>query len=177
MKEAVFYISAVVAVVSALITVTRRNPIYSALWLMISFVAIAVIFLELHAPFLAAMHLLLYTGAILVLFLFVIMLLNLKKEELEFDYPRVGRIMIGGFCLILGVVLTWFFVTQFDDPTLPEEVAETFGGASAVGNTIFGEPGGPHFILPFELVSVLIISAMIGAIMLARPGKRGGASP
>lgn len=172
MGEWAFYLSAAVAVGASLAAVTRRNPIYSALWLMIAFVAFAVIYLSLHAPFLAAMHVLVYTGAILVLFLFVIMLLNLKADELNFDYPLPGRAMLGALCVALGGVLVWLFTTVYRDPGPPGEVADTFGGATEVGRTIFPPAGQPNFILPFELVSVLIIAAMIGAIVLARPEKK-----
>lgn len=172
MGEAAFYISAGVAVGASLAAVTRRNPIYSALWLMIAFVAFAVIYLTLHAPFLAAMHVLVYTGAILVLFLFVIMLLNLQPEELKFDFPMAGRAVLGALCAAIGGLLIWLFLNAYDDPGPAADVPESFGGATAVGQTIFPAAGEPHFILPFELVSVLIIAAMIAAIVLARPEKK-----
>jgi NADH-quinone oxidoreductase subunit J len=171
-QDAPFYASAAAAVGSALAAVTRRNPIYSALWLLISFVAIAVVFLDLHAPFLAAMHVLVYTGAILVLFLFVIMLLNLQPDELKFDYPIAARAMMAGLCALLGIGLAVLLARAGSLPDVPPPVADSFGGAREVGDTIFPGPGLGGFVVPFELVSVLIIAAMIGAVVIARPEKK-----
>ena len=176
MQDVPFYAASSVALVSALAAVTRRNPIYSALWLMASFIAFAVIFLDLDAPFLAAMHVLLYTGAILVLFLFVIMLLNLKPEELAFDTSPTGKLVLGLLSAALGLLLVVLFVTRVRLPEPVETLPDGFGGAAAVGKAIFAETG-PNFVLPFELVSVLIIAAMIGAILLARPERKKEDAP
>src|SRR3990167_2190725 len=101
----VFIVCAAISVVSAILVVTRRNPVYSALFLMLCFVAFAVLFLNLNAYFIAAMHMMVYTGAILVLFLFVIMLLNLKKEELGKEFGFYNKLLIGSCSLGLCVLL------------------------------------------------------------------------
>lgn len=159
----VFLVCAVVSGVSALFVVTNRNPVYSALSLLVCFVAFAVVFLRLAAPFLAAMHVLVYTGAILVLFLFVIMLLSLRDEELGREYPAWGKALLGALCVGLFGVLAWPMVK---DPSLqqpPPAAPPGFGGVEHVGNALFRD-----YALPFELVSVLIIIAMLGCVVLAK---------
>lgn len=170
--DIVFYAGAVVAVGAALLAVTRRNPIYSALYLLAAFLAFAVIYLLLDAPFLAAMHVVVYTGAILVLFLFVIMLLNLKKEELAFDYPILGRILIGVFAAAAGLFVMALSTGVFMPSGPLEPAPADFGGATSVGRQIM-----TYHLFPFELVSILIIAAMVGAIQLAMPTRKPGEPP
>ncbi|MEZ4240833.1 MAG: NADH-quinone oxidoreductase subunit J [Myxococcota bacterium] len=163
MTTAVFAGAATVALVSALLMVTRRNPIYSAVWLLVSFICVAVVFLVLQAPFLAAIHVLVYTGAILVLFLFVIMLLNLRDDELGEEYPLAVRILVAGLCAVLFLVLA---VPISRDPSLREPLSALTpgdGSVEAVGRVLFNTYG-----LQFELVSVLIIVAMLGSMILAK---------
>lgn len=171
MHDLLFTAAAGTAVGAALLAVTRRNPIYSALWLLIAFVAFALIFLDLAAPFLAAMHVLVYTGAILVLFLFVIMLLNLKPEELAFDAPGPRWGVLAAGCTAFGAGLAFLLVRGLQAPELAPLKDAGFGGGAAVGNAIFS---GGTWVLPFEMVSVLIIAAMIGAVILARPSRDSG---
>ena len=167
MADLIFGVCAAVSLASALLVVTRRNPIYSALWLMVCFVAFAVVFLRLDASFLAAMHVLVYTGAILVLFLFVIMLLNLKPEELGEEHPLRHKLGAAVLCAgLFGVIaLSLWADKPLRDPIQPLDpsVAETYGGVHAVGRVIFEK-----FVLQFELVSVLIIVAILGGVLLAK---------
>ena len=157
----VFIVCAVVSVVSAILVVTRRNPVYSALFLMLCFVAFAVLFLNLNAYFIAAMHMMVYTGAILVLFLFVIMLLNLKKEELGKEYGFGNKLLLSFFCVLLFAILAVLVYRVGFAPA--KSLPSRFGSIEAVGNAMFSD-----FVLPFELLSILIIVAMIGGIILAK---------
>jgi NADH-quinone oxidoreductase subunit J len=161
--DPVFLICAIVSGISALLVVWNRNPVYSALSLMLCFLAFAVIFLRLGATFLAAMHVLVYTGAILVLFLFVIMLLSLKNEELGREYPGVVKGLLALLCIgLFGAIA----IPMAKEPTLREilpPAASDFGGVEHVGGSLFNE-----FALPFELVSVLIIIAILGCVVLAK---------
>ena len=155
---------ATISVASALLMVTRRSPVYSAFWLLVCFLAFAVLFLQLSAPFLAAIHVLVYTGAILVLFLFVIMLLNLQPDELGEEYPAKTRGMyallcLGLFVFLAGPILRDPLVTQ----ALPAASSADFGSVEQVGRLLF-----TTYALPFELVSVLIIVAMFGSMILAK---------
>jgi NADH-quinone oxidoreductase subunit J len=151
------------ALISAVMMVTRKNPIYSAVWLLACFMAVAVLFLDLSAPFLAAIHVLVYTGAILVLFLFVIMLLNLRPEEMGEEYPEYVRMSVAGLCGALFMLLA---VPIVRDQSLWIPIGAptpTYGSVEEVGMLLFTGYG-----LPFELVSLLIVVAMFGAMILAK---------
>lgn len=160
----VFALAAGVSVAAGLMLVTRRNPVHSAMALLACFLAFAVIYLKLDAPFLAAMHVLVYTGAILVLFLFVIMLLNLKPEELEKECPLPARGVIAAVCAGLFVLVA---VPLWRDPKaqqmMPAVNPEKFGSVREVGRSLFVEYG-----LAFELISVLILVALFGGVLLAK---------
>ncbi|MBI2900293.1 MAG: NADH-quinone oxidoreductase subunit J [Planctomycetes bacterium] len=159
----VFLACALVSCVASLMVVRSRNPVYSALALMLCFLAFAVVFLRLGAPFLAAMHVLVYTGAILVLFLFVIMLLNLKEEELGREHPDWVKGALALLCVLLFGAIA---VPLAREPRLRFRLPppdEGFGGVEHVGRALFHQ-----YALPFELVSVLIVVAILGCVVLAK---------
>jgi NADH-quinone oxidoreductase subunit J len=164
--DPVFAAAAGVSVVAGIAMVTRRNPVYSAIMMLVCFLAFAVVYLKLEAPFLAAMHVLVYTGAILVLFLFVIMLLNLKPEEYGEEYPLPVRGLIALLCAgLFGLVA----LVMWKDPSVREPfpvlAPETvdFGSVEKTGRTLFTD-----YALPFELISVLILVAIFGGVVLAK---------
>lgn len=159
----VFWVCAIISVISAILVVTRRNPVYSALFLMLSFLSFAVLFIELSAPFLAAMQVMLYLGAIIVLFLFVIMLLNLKKEELGREFGLVTKILVALLCLILFVLIAKPIAYDKFLALAPQAVGTEFGAPESVGKPLFNK-----YVLPFELLSILIIVAIIGGVILAK---------
>ncbi len=159
-----FWIFACVAFMFSVGVIVARNPMHSALSLVATFVCLAGIFLQLHAEFLAFIIIIVYTGAVMVLIIFVISLLNLQREEpIDFTIPR--RWGVGFMLIFVGT----FFVYLFRDPlvnyTLPEkmQVPAYWGGAEEVGKYLF-----VHYILPFELASILLTAAVIGAVVLAR---------
>jgi NADH-quinone oxidoreductase subunit J len=161
--DPVFAIAGASSVACGVMMVTRRNPVYSAVWLLGCFLSVAVLFLALSAPFLAAVHVLVYTGAILVLFLFVIMLLNLRDEEFGQEYPVYVRLSVAGLCLAMFGFLA---VPILRDESLRIPVTSpspTYGSVEEVGMLLFTTYG-----LPFELVSLLIVVAMFGAMILAK---------
>jgi len=176
--DPVFLVGALVAAGAAVVMVTRRHPVYAALWLMQCFLAVAVIFLKLQAPFLAAVHVLVYTGAILVLFLFVIMLLNLAPKELGEEHSRPAKLLGLGVCGVLFLFLAAAFLKGAPDGApfrdlepAQVEVGKTelkiapgdWGGVRHVGAELFNT-----FVVPFEIVSVLIVVAILGAVVLAK---------
>ena len=176
--DPVFLVTALVAAGGAILMVTRSNPVYAALWLMQCFLAVAVIFLKLHAPFLAAVHVLVYTGAIIVLFLFVIMLLNLTPREQGAEHSRPAKLLAGAVCGALFLLLGAAFLKGGRDaapfPTLQETRVDVegkamtispdeWGGVRHVGADLFGT-----FVVTFEIVSVLIVVAILGAVVLAK---------
>jgi NADH-quinone oxidoreductase subunit J len=176
--DPVFLLVSIIAVGGAVLMVTRRNPVYGALWLMQCFIAVAVVFLKLQASFLAAVHVLVYTGAILVLFLFVIMLLNLAPKELGQEHSKPAKLLALGVCagllMLLGAAvlkgpadgapykaLETVQVTAGDRPmSIPPG---EWGGVRHVGAELFQK-----FVVPFEIVSVLIVVAILGAVVLAK---------
>ena len=113
-SDPVFYLAGGVAVLAGVGVVTRRNPVYCAIFMLVAFLSLAVVYLLLSASFLAAMHVLVYTGAILVLFLFVIMLLNLKPDELgqEYPLPALTGCFIAGALALAGMPFTAGFFSK-----------------------------------------------------------------
>ncbi len=164
-----FYLFAAVAVVASLLVIAQRNPIYSVLLLIASFGALSGLYVLLDAPFVAVTQIIVYAGAIMVLFLFVVMLLNAPHEETEHDekiHPlrRPGPMRFGALLTVVLVVeLVW---------ALTRGEPGTFGGAAvssvrALGRTLFTE-----YAFPFEVTSVLILVAMVGAVVLAKRDPR-----
>ena len=164
-----FYVFAALAVVSALGVVTMRNPMYGAIALLTSFLCVAVLFLLRHAEFVAIVQIFVYGGGIMVLFLFVIMLINLHR------LPEVRK--FGGhspLVLLLAVLLLgffgWFFLqVQFPSPAFARPEAfttvngEPLGNSQAVAWALF-----TRHLLPFEIASIFLLIAMIGAVVLGR---------
>ena len=161
METVVFFFFALVSVASALLVITRRNPIHSALWLILCFFSLAAIYVLLSAHFIAIIQIMIYVGAIMVLVLFVIMLLNLSDEELGGAKRTVLK--------FFGVILSGVFMVLLANgvkmlaPQTAVSVAEEFGTAAMVGKLLFTD-----YLLPFEIASVLLLTAMIGAVVLAK---------
>ncbi len=161
----VFGAFAITAIVASLLVVAQRNPIYSVLLLIASFGALSGLYVLLDAPFVAVIQIIVYAGAIMVLFLFVVMLLNAPHEASEHDIEAgvaPGRPLAFGALLALafGVELVWALETARE--------TGRFGSASvssvaAIGRTLFGP-----YAFPFEVTSLLILVAMVGAVVLAR---------
>jgi NADH-quinone oxidoreductase subunit J len=161
MSLVVFAIVALVAVGSALGLVLRRNPIHGALFLVVNLGAIAVFYLMLGAEFLAAAQVIVYAGAIMVLFVFAIMVLIPGKEETGPDPRRRLRLWAlpaGG--LLFLQVLAWVLLSRGAPPAGGPPAA---GGVEAIGRLLFTD-----YLFPFELTSVLLLAAMVGVLLLAR---------
>jgi NADH-quinone oxidoreductase subunit J len=161
MELIVFYIIAAIAVAGALIMVSMKNPLGGALGLVLSFVALAALFAMLHAEFVFILQILLYGGAIMVLIIFTIMLLNLSPQELK--EPPVGRIKT---LFILAAAVVGFVgfarvLTMF--PEGVPYVAPTFGNIEEVGALMLSK-----YLFPFEIISVLLLVAIIGVVLLAK---------
>jgi NADH-quinone oxidoreductase subunit J len=150
-----------IMVISGLMVVFSRNPINNVIYLIICFIAMAGHYILLNAQFLAVVHIIVYTGAIMVLFLFVIMLLNLNKAIIpqKSRTTRVMAVITGGiFFLVL------LAATRLTFELNPRYVfTADIGLVKNVGKTLFHE-----FLLPFEISSVLFLSAMVGAVMFGK---------
>lgn len=164
-NDLVFAITAAVSVFSAFVVVTRRSPVHSALALVVCLLSIAAIFLQLDGSFIAAIHVMVYAGAIMVLFLFVIMLLNLSPGEFGDERGIAAPIVAGILSLALFILIV--FPLLIDKPIPPADIAAEFGTVADVGRTLFSQ-----YILPFELVSILILAVIAGVVVLAK--KRAG---
>lgn len=163
MATFVFLYFAVVIVMAALLVVVLRNPIYSALSLLVMFFHVAGLYVTLHAEFLAAIQIIVYAGAILVLYLFVVMLLNVKREE---RYNQQGMV-----ALFLGVVLLTEAVLLVVSRGFTVATPGPGREGSAVGNTeSIGEILYSTYLFPFEIASLILLVAMIGAVILSKKG-------
>ena len=159
MAIASFVVVALLAVGSALALILRRNPIHGALFLVINLGCVAVFYLMLGAEFLAAAQVIVYAGAIMVLFVFAIMVLIPGKEETGPDPRRPVRLLALPVGLVLFIQLV---LIAFARETTPPPPA-TGGGVESLGRLLFTD-----YLFPFELTSVLLLAAMIGVLVLAR---------
>ena len=160
-----FYISAVVAAVSTFMVITRTNAVHALLYLIVSLLAVAFIFFSLGAPFVAALEVIIYAGAIMVLFVFVIMMLNLgaqaAKQESQWLSPGIW---IGPSILtvVLAAELIYLFVAE-----QARTSAEGVVGPKQIGFALFGP-----YVLGVELASMLLLAGLIGAYHLGRPHRQ-----
>ena len=160
MTSILFYFFSGMALASALMVVTRKNPISSALFLVLTFFSLAGLYVLMDAFFLAAVQVMVYAGAIMVLFLFVIMMLNLSPEEMPaFMNRKVKWISAALAALLTAALLTLDLSRQL--PAGP--VGELRGEVGSLGDLIFGT-----YLLPFELTAVLLLMAIVAAVIMAR---------
>lgn len=170
MEVVVFAVFAVLALLSAITVIAHRNPVYSTMSLVVTLVSVAALFVLLGAPFIAALQVLIYTGAIVVLFLFVIMLLNVQRESAA---PGSGRgqkwgavLAASAFAGMLGMLL-WRTYAPAQSVPLGEDLVSL----PALARRLFSE-----YMLPFQMIGLLLLAAVIGATVLARrePSDGGG---
>lgn len=158
---AVFLVFAALAVGSALVVVLHRNPVHSTMSLVVTLIAIAVLFVLLGAPFIAALQILIYTGAIVVLFLFVVMLLNVGREEMAPQRGLPQKVAAGlGALSLLGVLVAGSWALYGDAQAVP--LSEDFVSLETLALALFSE-----YLLTFELVGLLLLVAVIAATVLA----------
>jgi len=155
---AVFFFFAAVAVIFALMVILHRNPVVGALSLVASFFALAVMYVLLDAPFLAALQVIVYAGAIMVLFLFVIMLLNLQKQR-EHPTRPVQQFLGYAGSAAFGIGLV-YYIAKYAVMELP--ATPFIADARSVGVKLF-----EAYIFPFEAVSILLLAAIVGALLLS----------
>jgi NADH-quinone oxidoreductase subunit J len=189
MYDIVFLIAGLVCAASAMAIVLQKNPVYSVVYMLPFFLGMTTLFVLLSATFLAAIQMIVYGGAILVVFLFVIMLINLKPDELRDDFSYRGY---GLSCLAAGILagsIAAFVLAGVDNQTAVQtmggivdgkqaqisvagnmttafamKVPETFGSTSGIAPTLFKFP----IVVPFELASILIVVAILGAVLLSK---------
>lgn len=164
-ESVLFYLFGSVAVGTALAMILQRNPLLSALLLVANFFCIASLYLLLQQQFLAVIQIVVYTGAIMVLVVFVIMLLNLGDEERKTQRINVWQSV--GLALVAGFVVEMVYILMFKNPTgayreLHPDAAR-LGTVEAIGEAMFNK-----FLLPFEVTSFLLLVAIVGAVILAK---------
>ena len=169
MLALLFMLFAAMAVGCALAVVTQRNPLYSAISLIGVFISLACLYVMLAAPFIAAVQVIVYAGAIMVLVVFVIMLLNVEQEERRRTRLRflVPTAMVLAAILIAEVA--FMLVSVRDFKVIPPEGTLDVGVTHSIGPALFTQ-----YLLPFEITSILLLMAIVGAMTLAR---RGGLLP
>ncbi|MDZ7342978.1 MAG: NADH-quinone oxidoreductase subunit J [candidate division KSB1 bacterium] len=183
-QQILFYMFAGVALLSGILMVAHRNPVYSAIFLIVTLFALAGFYVLLNAPFVAAVHIIVYAGAIMVLFLFVIMLLNLKRDPIrergKFARRTFATVLVLVFMVEIGALIAASFFTATSDRAIGEMIrgagsplvglhngappdSAAIGSTANIGRQLF-----TTYLLPFEIASVLLLAAIIGAVVLAK---------
>jgi len=162
-----FWIMAILSIGSALMVVVSKNPVRSALFLVVTFLAVAVFYVTLSAQFLAAVQIMVYAGAIMVLFLFVIMLLNLSAPEALKERGTIQRpIALGLGGLFITALIFSQALLQMPTRPAPAEQVVNLGTVQSIGLSLYN-PNLP-WLFPFEITSILLLIAVVGAIVLAK---------
>jgi NADH-quinone oxidoreductase subunit J len=162
--DVLFYFLSALALGSAIMVVISKNPIYSVLWLIVTLIAISGHYILMNAQFLGIVNLIVYAGAIMVLFLFVIMLMNLNAdtEPQKNKWMRLAGVVSGG-CLLLVIVAALKNAEVKGQAALGEG---DIGLIEQLGKALFTD-----YVVPFEISSVLFLSAMVGAVVIAKKGE------
>jgi NADH-quinone oxidoreductase subunit J len=158
--QILFWVLSIVTIFSAMMVVISRNPVYSVLWLIVTFFTISGHYILLNAQFLAVVNIIVYAGAIMVLFLFVIMLMNLGKET-EPQKSKWLKLIgaVAGGCLLLVMVAA----LRNTEQQMTELATGDIGLIENLGKVLFNE-----YVVPFEISSILFLSAMIGAVVIGK---------
>ena len=162
--QATFYALAAIAISSAVMVITRRNPVHSAIFLIMTLLSVGLLFLQLQAEFMAAVQIIVYIGGIMVLFLFVIMLVSVDVTVRQVRFNR--QWIIGGAASVAMLILFGGAILKGKDafrlPDSPPEAAQIT--VEQIGQSLF-----QNYMLPFEIASLLLLVAMVGAVLM---GKR-----
>lgn len=166
MEAYIFYIAATVSVIAGIYLVLERNPIYSVLYLILTLVGVAVLYILLEAQFIAAVQIIVYAGAIMILYLFIVMLLNLNirggvKDVLSFQ--RMPSIFMGIFLFFSICTVIKSKLMQGEKGEYSAAYIESVGNTKLIGKLLFTD-----YLLPFEIASILLFVAAIGVIMVAK---------
>lgn len=162
-----FYFLSAITLATAFLTIYSKNPIHSAIYLVICMVSIMGHYLMFNAQFLALVQLIVYAGAIMVLFLFTIMLMNLNKED-EVHKPRITRLGAVTVCITMSIVLVTIFINSKTIMGDYDVSGEDFQSIKKLGTVLLNE-----YMVPFEFASVLLLVAMIGVVLLSKKEKSG----
>jgi NADH-quinone oxidoreductase subunit J len=167
LSQILFWFLSALAVIAAIGVVLSKNPVYSVLWLIVVFFSISGHYILMNAQFLAVVNIIVYAGAIMVLFLFVIMLMNLNAsaEPPKNMYLRLAGVIVG-MCLMIIFIAA---LSQSEETKLPMRPGTDIGLIKVLGRALFSD-----YVIPFEISSVLFLSAMVGAVVI---GKKDPQTP
>ncbi|MBL8018788.1 MAG: NADH-quinone oxidoreductase subunit J [Leptospirales bacterium] len=163
-----FLVTAFLLVSSSVFVVVVRNPVRATFLLIMSFLPTTAIYFFLHAPFVGILQILVYAGAILILFTFVVMMVNPSPGDGDSDGRKTGRSKLIALLVVLllgGVMLPVFLTTSFVGDL---DVRRDFGGLKSIGQMLFADPRNNPYILSFELLSFLVLAGIVAAVSLAR---------
>jgi len=157
-----FYFLSALAVISGVLVITRRNAVHSALALIVTLLAVSGLYLMLYAPFVAGVQIIVYAGGIMVLFLFVIMLVNLERTVKERQFNRIWPVGVVAAVALLGLFVSVFVKGKnlFPEPRIP--LAEA-NNTQQVGIMLYG-----NYMFAFEIASLLLLVAILGAVIMAK---------
>ena len=159
-----FYLVALVAVLSGVLVILCKSPINSAISLVMTFFCLAIFYVMLHAPFMAAIQVMVYAGAIIVLIIFVIMLLNLgTAEKARASHSLAWGSVVGALMLLLTMTFIKGGNTTSVQGDITNEVVAKIGHTELIGQSMF-----TNFLLPFEIASILLLVAIVGAVVLTK---------
>jgi NADH-quinone oxidoreductase subunit J len=162
LPDILFYVFAALTLLFGVLVVVNpfsRNPVTSAMFLVLTIISMAGLFVLLHAFFLAAVQIIVYAGAVMVLFLFVIMLLDLKEEQ----HRKIKKLAIVAGLLSVGTIVAIFLKSLHATNLNAHPAPTTEGDTAMLGKLLFSQ-----YVLPFEVVSVLLLVAMVGVILLSK---------
>ena len=160
-----FYIAATVAVLSTIMVITRYNMIHALIYLVVSFLAIAVVFFMLGAPFIAALEIIIYAGAIVVLIIFVIMMLNLRDETVQQEKTWITKDILIGPSILAAILLAEIIYIIMTSESTPLDKPPI--NSSAVGYSLYTK-----YVIGVELSGILLMSGIVGAYHLGRQKKK-----
>ncbi len=158
-----FLILGIGAIATAIGTITRRNPVAAAMNLVAHFFMLSGLYLTLQAQFVAVVQILVYAGAIMVLVVFVIMLLNVGTEEHMHEKFSLTKILGVGLSSAFVLMMVWAFMDKPSSFTAISPKALSLGTTENIGNVLFGQ-----YLFPFEVISLLLLAALVGAVILAK---------
>jgi NADH-quinone oxidoreductase subunit J len=165
MNPVLFWFLAAVGVISGITVIAKRNPLGGALALAVHLTALAGLFAGLSAPFLFIIQILVYAGAVVVLIIFVIMLLNLRAEDLRGQAIQRGKFAASTLACVAATALLLRVITAQAGPR-PPVLPEDFGSVEAIADQLF-----TRYLLPFEVVSIILLVGIVGAVVLAKRGE------
>jgi NADH-quinone oxidoreductase subunit J len=165
MLTTIFYILSAITLGSALLTILKRNPIHSAIWLVVCFFSIAGHYAMFNAQFLAMVHLIVYSGAIMILMLFTIMMMNFNENKIRKNNLVVVAAVVA-LCLVGYVLLATFLKAQ---PMIEQYIVtgEDYQSIKVLGQVLLDD-----YVVPFEMAAVLLLVSMIGAVLLSKKDKK-----